>query len=185
MEKNLSYYIRKYKAFDDNKCDEIVYELSNVEWLQHKFYNSASNTYASYDKELSISHDSINYTSYLERQINRTMSLYLEDLNFPWYSSYNQSRPLRFNRYEKNTLMREHCDHIHDMFDGTRKGIPVLSAVGLLNDNYKGGDLIFFGDTKIKLGKGQVVIFPSNFLFPHLVSEVTEGVRYTVVTWAW
>ena len=41
----------------------------------------------------------------------------------------------RFNKYIKGTQMRTHYDHIQSMFDGTMKGIPILSIVGLLNDN--------------------------------------------------
>ena len=44
-------------------------------------------------------------------------------------------------------------DHIHSIFDGNIKGIPVLSVVGLLNDNYEGGDFVMFEDYKVSLKK--------------------------------
>jgi len=81
--------------------------------------------------------------------------------------------------------MAEHCDHIQDMFDGERKGVPVLSIVGTLNDNYKGGEFIMFQDKKINLEKGDLLIFPSNFLYPHKVNEITKGIRYSYVSWTW
>ena len=30
-----------------------------------------------------------------------------------------------------------HADHIHSMFDGEKKGIPILSVLGVLNDDYE------------------------------------------------
>lgn len=40
------------------------------------------------------------------------------------------------------------------MFDGNIKGIPILSVLGVLNDDYKGGEFIMFGDTELKLPAG-------------------------------
>ena len=81
--------------------------------------------------------------------------------------------------------MKEHCDHIHTVFDGTRKGIPVLSIVGALNDNYEGGDFIMWETEKIKLPQGSIMIFPSNFMYPHKVTPVTSGTRYSYVSWTY
>jgi hypothetical protein len=32
---------------------------------------------------------------------------------------------------------------------------------------------------------GDVIIFPSTFLYPHKVNEVKKGIRYSFVSWAW
>ena len=84
-----------------------------------------------------------------------------------------------------NQKMNLHCDHIPTIFDGQRKGIPTLSLLGSLNDNYEGGDLILFDDFKIELEKGDLIIFPSNFLYPHRVEPVLSGVRYSYISWVW
>mgnify|MGYP003324890271 FL=1 len=46
--------------------------------------------------------------------------------------------------------MQLHCDHVRDIFDGERKGVPIFSVVGALNDDYSGGELIMFDDYKIE-----------------------------------
>ena len=92
---------------------------------------------------------------------------------------------IRFNRYSPGQLMRQHVDHIYSLFDGTRKGIPVLSFILNFNDDYEGGDLFFWEDEVIKLGKGDIVMFPSLFLFPHGVTELTKGIRYSGVSWGY
>ena len=71
------------------------------------------------------------------------------------------------------------------MFDGERKGIPTLSVVGLLNDNFQGGDFIMFDNEKINLVQGDILIFPSTFMYPHKVTAIKEGVRYSFVSWMW
>ena len=81
--------------------------------------------------------------------------------------------------------MAEHCDHIHSLFDGEIKGIPILSIVGTLNENYEGGEFIMFQDKEIKLLTGDLLIFPSNFLYPHRVDPVKKGTRYSYVSWVY
>ena len=53
------------------------------------------------------------------------------------------------------------------------------------NNDYEGADLFFWKDYVVKLGKGDIIMFPSLFFFPHGVTEVTKGVRYSGVCWAW
>lgn len=59
-----------------------------------------------------------------------------------------------------------------------------LTIIFNLNDDYEGGDLEFFnGKHVIKPKKGDVIIFPSSFMFDHAIAPITEGVRYSMVTW--
>ena len=81
--------------------------------------------------------------------------------------------------------MNYHCDHIHSLFDGERKGVPILSCLGLLNDDYEGGEFFILDDLKIELKKGDLLIFPSNFMYPHRVEPVLSGIRYSYISWVW
>jgi len=38
---------------------------------------------------------------------------------------------------------------------------------------------------EIKLPTGSVLVFPSNFLYPHKVCPVKKGVRYSYVSWVY
>jgi Rps23 Pro-64 3,4-dihydroxylase Tpa1-like proline 4-hydroxylase len=85
-------------------------------------------------------------------------------------------------KYEKGAKYKVHCDHYS-------QNPRTLSFILLLNNNYKGGLLNFYnqnGDIikTINPAPAKLVVWPSNFLFPHSVSEVTEGVRYSIVSWA-
>ena len=64
-----------------------------------------------------------------------------------------------------------------------------ISCIYFVNDDYEGGDLEFgFLHTEKKLiikpKKNSMVIWPSNWMYPHSVRPVTKGERYSVVAWA-
>tara|TARA_R100001460_G_scaffold1078_1_gene4356 strand:- start:3857 stop:4420 length:564 start_codon:yes stop_codon:yes gene_type:complete len=76
--------------------------------------------------------------------------------------------------------------HIDSVTDVTRS----ISVILNLNNQYKGGSLIFMNPMninekikEIQLKKGSIVFFPSNFLYPHQISPITEGTRYSIVAW--
>lgn len=81
--------------------------------------------------------------------------------------------------------MKKHYDHIHSLFSPPSQGIPVLSIIMNLNDNYTGGDLVFWDNYSISLGESDIVIFPSLFLFEHKIEKVTKNCRYSGVCWTW
>jgi len=60
----------------------------------------------------------------------------------------------------------------------------VLSCSIILNDNFKGGDFVFFDEEYfVKTKRGDVIMFPSNFCFPHAVTPVSNGDRHAIITW--
>lgn len=189
MDKNLDAYIKVYDNWlDPKKCKQTVKELKSVKWQQHTFYDSAKKSAItlSGENELDMSWDkNISTRDYVMKRIWDGYLQYINDLNFEWFTSWQGFTGVRFNRYVKNRVMAMHCDHIHTAFDGERKGIPTMSFVAVLNKNYEGGDLIMFDDKKIELTEGSAVVFPSCFLYPHRVTPVTKGVRYSCVSWAW
>jgi SM-20-related protein len=63
-----------------------------------------------------------------------------------------------------------------------------VSCIYFVNEEYGGGDLVFsflHTDKKliIKPKKNNLIVWPSNFMYPHSVEPVTKGERYSVVAW--
>jgi hypothetical protein len=59
-----------------------------------------------------------------------------------------------------------------------------VSTLYYLNDDYSGGEINFPRfDLSIKPKANQMIIFPSTYVYNHSVSPVTEGIRYSVVSW--
>ena len=75
-------------------------------------------------------------------------------------------------------------DFVTEHIDTSGGESRILSCSLLLNDDYKGGELAFFNKRyKHKGSKGDLVIFPSSFTYPHEVLPVKSGTRYSIVTW--
>ena len=174
-------------CIDKNLCDDLVREMEAIEFQEHKFYDHYKREVSarSGSKELSVSWDDCPSRSILSKKIWYVIHDYLKYINLPWFVSWSGYTPPRFNKYDEDKKMALHCDHIHSMFDGERKGVPILSILGVLNDDYEGGEFIMFDDTKIKFDKGDVLVFPSLFLYPHKVEPVKSGTRYSYISWAW
>ena len=185
---NLEDYIKIYNWLDKDFCNQIRSELESASWQQHVFYNNNGEYVAqSGNRELDVSWEDIPSKADLTQEVWKSVSKYvLEDFKSSYFNGWNGFTSIRFNRYHPDRLMALHCDHIHDMFDGQRKGIPTLTILGLLNDDFEGGEFLMFDEEKkIELKQGDIMIFPSVFLYPHKVSPVTKGVRDAFVSWVW
>jgi hypothetical protein len=52
-----------------------------------------------------------------------------------------------------------------------------------LNDDYEGGELWFpYLDIKFKPQAGDIILFPSTFIYAHSSLKVTSGTKYSAVT---
>ena len=59
-----------------------------------------------------------------------------------------------------------------------------VSMTYYANDDYEGGEIEFDEfEVMLKPKKGQLLIFPSTFVYTHTVHPVTAGTRYAVVQW--
>lgn len=75
-------------------------------------------------------------------------------------------------------------DEYHIHYDHAPMNQRVISMVACLSDNFEGGELEFpYHNKTFKLEKNSLIIFPSNFPYAHIAHPVTEGVKYSLVTW--
>ena len=173
-----------------NLCDHIIQDTEKREWRPHTWYNPQANSFGS---EETMELDVQGITPELQQLLTPIMIQAGTAYNQKYaylkcdrtQQIMNRFSTIRFNRYKPGQIMRQHHDHIHSLFDGNEKGIPVLSFVLNLNDNYRGADLYFWQDHVVPLGKGDIIMWPSLFLFPHGVTEARDGMRYSAVSWAW
>ena len=102
----------------------------------------------------------------------------LQDYNFDQVTIQN----IDILKYKKGGFYKYHVDHF-----GL---IPrTFSCIMLLNNDYEGGEICFrypdtTGEWLIDKKPGRIIVWPSNFLYPHRVKPVTKGTRYSVVSWA-
>ena len=169
-------------------CEALIDECNKGIWKKHTWNNYAEGiTTSEPTKELDVMNCTQEQQDRLKPYVIQALTLYQnknswpgEKTKAPWLSKFSQ---IRFNKYSIGTMMREHYDHIHTVFDGELKGVPLISIVANLNDDYKGAEFYCRGE-EIKLKKGDILLFPSNFMYPHGVRETTKGTRYSFVSWA-
>ena len=118
------------------------------------------------------------YWNYVKTEIQRLYIFYKS--KFPKMES-NMINQIDLLKYTPGGKYEIHTDHYTT---ATRH----LSIIINLNDNYEGGDLIFTDQKekeskRLKLGKGSIVFFPSNFMYPHGIQSITKGTRYSIVAW--
>ena len=87
-----------------------------------------------------------------------------------------------------NFLKYENTGHYNFHIDSGKGCNRTLSMIFLINDNYEGGNLIFKDivnnkEHLIEKKENTLIVWPRNFLFPHAVTPVTKGVRYSIVSW--
>jgi predicted 2-oxoglutarate/Fe(II)-dependent dioxygenase YbiX len=187
MNKNLKDYIKVYDGLlSQSLCEQVITELQSVEFKIHKFYSVKENNTHTLGNDSSYTTDVIPSSQAMNNAVWHALKTYMtKDIQFPWFDGWEGFTTLKYNKYDVNTNMKDHCDHIHSIFDGNRKGIPILTVLGSLNDNYSGGELVFFTDEVYELKAGQVMVFPSLFLYPHRINTVTSGTRYSFASWTW
>jgi hypothetical protein len=178
-------FIKVYDIIPQKDAEKILKEVKNIPYERHNFYSERTRTYKQHEIEPMRSGETIPSHEMLMDYMWQAAEQYaVKDLASDFWNGWNGfSRP-KYNKYIEGEEMAFHCDHIHDLFDGIIRGIPVLSMIASFNDDYEGGELVINGES-IKLKQGQIIIFPSVFLFPHKVATVTKGERYTAVCWTW
>jgi hypothetical protein len=81
-----------------------------------------------------------------------------------------------FVKYGKGQHFSRHTDH------GFSYNCTV-SLVGYPNDDYDGGEIEFeTWGLKLKPQIGDLIIFPSNYMYPHKALPVSAGTKYSLVT---
>ena len=164
-------------------CRFVIDSIKNESWSSNMWSTDGKDNFSYPTKELDVLEATPDLEDILNPLISLSVKYYNDFIGSEKVSQVTCFSPVRFNRYQKGQTMRIHCDHIKTLFEGEVRGIPVLSIIINFNDDYKGGDLIFWDDYKVDLGEGDVVVFPSLFLFPHRIEEVTENIRYSGVAW--
>jgi hypothetical protein len=90
--------------------------------------------------------------------------------NLRYWEAFN------FIKYEPGHHFMEHHDH------GFSYNCTV-SLVAYLNDDFEGGELFFRLQGINYVPKaGDVVLFPSNYMYPHQAKVVHSGIKYSLVT---
>ena len=204
MKTNIKDYIKIFssKFFSKKQCQLIINSLDDSKKLTHQFYfpkqekikNKAVYEIMGNDPLLCLLQDEKRESvgNLIQDQWYKIISAYIIDWvakkeKMKWFRGWNGYSFPKFVEYNKGTSMQKHCDHIFSLFehDGKPRGVPVLSIITALNDDYSGGEIRMCEKYKYKLKTGETLVFPSNFLYPHEVKKITKGTRHSMVSWVY
>lgn len=186
LDKNIENYILVFEnVLTDAFCDDVVAEFSHSnEW------NSAQvGPQASVDRSIRNA-DTISLSTPSVVQKNPKCREKIEETLYracggvlrQYQASFPFCRIVEGMGFE---LLRYSPGGYYKIHTDSFKKVPrALACSFALNDNFSGGEYsFFFGDKMLRPAKGSAVVFPANFLFPHEITEVISGTRYSVVTW--
>jgi hypothetical protein len=123
---------------------------------------------------------------YLEPQYEEVKACYedtekhIKDSLVHYQSMFNISmeymEAINFVRYTPGQHFQIHTDH---GFSYT----CTVSSIAYLNDDYEGGELWFpYLDLTYKPAAGDILLFPSTYIYAHAALKVHSGTKYAAVT---
>jgi predicted 2-oxoglutarate/Fe(II)-dependent dioxygenase YbiX len=122
----------------------------------------------------------VHWYNLIKNYFNKNLNKYKSEVS--GYCFWDQIIDISVLKYENNGFFTWHTDDAAE--------IPrTLSCILLLNNDYEGGNLCFknpdgTGEWEVEVKPNRMIIWPSNFLYPHTVKPVMKGKRYSVVAWA-
>lgn len=170
------------KSLPDSTCKDLIKKIQNSKWEKHFWSNRSSEYVNSNETDLQIYYAKKEEQDFLLPFVTKSLSNYLKKINR--LGLVQMITDIRFNKYEIGEEMKEHVDTIPLGEKGKYSGVPLISIIGNLNNDYEGAEL-YINDEQILLDTGSIVFFPSTFLYPHKVKPTTKGVRYSFVSWAY
>ena len=91
-------------------------------------------------------------------------------------------------KYNVGGEYKTHHDFFHlntDYYENTMKsgGQRVVSCLFYLNDEFEGGETELWGEKRIKPEKGNLLLFPAHWAFPHTGKMPISHDKYIITGW--
>lgn len=169
-----TYFYRFDKALSKDFCE---YVIKSINWSKTEA-GKVNRDKAENDPKSRIS--SI-YWEDLLSPIGCVIQSYIVEANRIWNYNIHRLEKVQLSQYQIGGHYDWHMDSKDPVNNEQRK----LSISILLNDDFEGGGLEIEsnkGENVLK-SQGDIVVFPS--FLQHKVLPVTDGTRYTAVSWAY
>ena len=174
----------------DDVCERIINHYESKP-NDHKFiegyYNQDANDIVNISGLCYTVHDDESIFDCIHEQTKNAIVSWVEYINnfgcFEPKTLFNQcstSHAYRIIKYSDGAYIANHTDagSLNILAKTTRASCTLnLSST----NDYDGGEFEFFrGKNRVKLGRGDLLIFPSDAFWVHSTRPVTNGARYTV-----
>jgi hypothetical protein len=168
-----------------DRLEDLLLNFSEPGWQQAKIINSESkgyvvdkslrsNLYFSLNLSLKYPDLIIKKMEYIDALINKSI--------FKPLKNYENKFAIKITKKDYHEVLKyREGDHLSSHTDDNGGNKPRVSLLFYLNDDYQGGEICFdFIDIKYSPKKGDIIIFPSSYIYRHHVEKVTNGTRYCI-----
>jgi PKHD-type hydroxylase len=169
------YFERYEKALPKDFCE---YLIKSIDWNKTQIAKVNRNIDGEIDPAARITDI---YWEELLSPIGCVVQAYIVEANKNWNYDIRRLEKIQMSQYEIGGHYNWHMDSKVPINDEQRK----LSISILLNENFEGGGLEIESnkDENVLKYQGDIVVFPS--FLQHRVLPVTDGTRYSAVSWAY
>ena len=161
-----------YKIFSDEEVEDILSKLNNKKLVDGKDTQQLSQLYnIKENKETVINNKVDEHITSLFKQKGVIEKIYAP----------TKIKNRIYNNYNVNDFYDYHIDSFQS---SDSKMIYNYGFTISLSDDYEGGQFVLqteAGEIGYTVNKGEIVIFP--IIYPHKVTPVTSGTRYSLVLW--
>jgi len=169
----------KKKLLTDEECDFLINTFE--EHKQKIYLENCPNAFTGIDQHSSFLAQTLKENSeaceLVHKKVKEMVGYFQENVaSFKMFhvlikDAIMYPHKYRLLKYEVGSEIHPHTDH-----DPGTYGSCTIN----LNDNYEGGEFGFWGNKKkIKLKKGQALIWPADYYWVHQVNKITKGKRYS------
>lgn len=188
---NLDYGIHLYRnAVNKNDCQTIINLIENeislgipkIQWNEASVNGKERTTHARNCYDLKFKKEGLG--SYLPENeslakahdmVNDRLNVALQHYEKLWHFNIKYKEAFNFVKYMPGEFFKVHADH-GPFYTCT------VSAIVYLNDDYEGGELEFpRHELTIKPKAGDIMLFPSNYVYEHASLNISSGIKYAVV----
>lgn len=173
------------KRVPENFCNEIIEYVNHIDEFEDRGVMGDTESHKSDNRIVQGYNLSQNKISDIVFHRHANTIIKQNYMNYKFKFPQIQTSKLTQVDVLKYTPGGKYNAHIDHGFQCER----TLSVILNLNEDYEGGDFVFFHQDcktemkRVSCKKGTVIMFPSNFLYPHAVEPITKGTRYSIVSW--
>jgi len=187
------------KSLELDFCDKIIELFETMKEDQYKgvcsngvstkINNNIKNTidlHVDFINNKNINEKWSNMINILKNELIKNIAIYQSNLKsneffFEFIHNKLSIETFLIHKYLKNEgKFTYHQDFLHDQ---TNDKYRILNYLWYLNDVEIGGETEFFGLYKIKPQKGKLVLFPSEWFFPHTGKIPISNDKYVISGW--
>ena len=165
--------------------EDLLTNSADAKWSPSRIIKSAEEGYV-VDKSIRDNlYFWLNYSLDYEKETKSKMikiSSMIDTAIMPSLNDYQGRYSVQIKTRDPYELLKYYEDnHLSSHTDDGGANHSRVSLLFYINDGYEGGDIVFeYLNISYSPKAGDIIIFPSSYIYRHHVNKVTKGIRYCI-----